>query len=283
MPRFGPAAGPDLERLRLRALGHQRVDLLHEIAEIGVEPVARMRQRVGDLRGDAAGMGGQHENAVAHQHRLLDIVRHHQDRLDVEALLVPEVEQVGAQRLRRQHVERRERLVHQQDFRLHDERAGEADALAHAAGKLLGVGGLEAVEPDRVDGLERAFARLDHIDAGGARPDLDIVEHGQPGEQREALEHHRDAFGRPVDRPAVERHRALGRPCQAGNEPQQGRLAAAGTSEQRDDLARTQGERDVLQDRRALLARALGEALADVGDVEQRRLGHIEHGAPLKG
>ena len=242
-----------------------------------------MRQRIGDLGRDAPGMGGQHQDAVAHQHRLLDVVRHHQDRFDVEPLLVPEVEQVGAQRLRRQHVERRERLVHQQDLRLHDQRARKTDALAHAAGKLLGIGGFEAVEPDGVDGLQRALAGLDLADARRARPDLHIVEHGQPGEQREALEHHRHALGRPVDRLAVERHRALGRAGEAGDEPQQGRLAAAGAAEQRDDLARAQGQRDVLQDRRALLARALGEALAHMGDVEQRRSGHIEHGEPLKG
>ena len=93
----------------------------------------------------------------AHQHRLLDVVRHHQDRLDRHAPLVPEVEQVGAQGLGGQHVEGRERLVHQQDLGLHDEGAGKADALAHAAGKLLGIGGFEAVEADGVDRLQRSL------------------------------------------------------------------------------------------------------------------------------
>ena len=124
-----------------------------------------MVQRDRDLGGDAAGIGGQHEDAVAHQHRLLDVVRHHQDRLDRHPSFRPEIEQIGAQRLGGQHVERRERLVHQQDFRLHDERAGEADALAHAAGQLLRIGGFETVEADHVDRLHRPLARLVGADA----------------------------------------------------------------------------------------------------------------------
>ena len=58
-----------------------------------------------------------------------------------------------AQGLGGQDVERRERLVHEQDVGVHDQRAREADALAHAAGELARVGGLEAVEADEVDGL----------------------------------------------------------------------------------------------------------------------------------
>ena len=54
-----------------------------------------------------------------------------------------------------------------------------------------------------------------------ARADLDVVEHGEPGKQREALEHHRDALGRALDRLAVERDRALGRTRQAGDDAQQ--------------------------------------------------------------
>ena len=115
---------------------------------------------------------------------------------DRDAPLLPQVEQVGAQGLGGQHVERRERLVHQQDLRLHDERAGEADALAHAAGKLLRIGGFEAVEADRVDRLQRPLARFLERHAVGARADFDVVEHVEPGKQREALEHHRDVFRR---------------------------------------------------------------------------------------
>ena len=190
-------------RLGLRALGHQRIDLVDQRAELRVEAVARMRKVDRDFRGDAAGIGRQHEDAVGHQHRFLDVVGDHQDRLGRHAPFLPQIEQVGAQGLRGQHVERRERLVHQQDLRLHDQRPREADALAHAAGKLLRIGRFEAVEPDDVDRLQRPLAGLVERHAVGAQADLDIVEHVEPGKQREALEHHRDVPRRAVDRLAA--------------------------------------------------------------------------------
>ena len=118
------------------ARGHLDIDALDEITELGVEPVARLRQIDLDLADDAAGIGREHQNAVAHQHRFLDVVRHHQHGLDRQPAFAPEIEQVGAQRLRGQHVERRKRLVHQQEVRMHDQRPGKADALAHAAGQV---------------------------------------------------------------------------------------------------------------------------------------------------
>ena len=68
-------------------------------------------------REDAAGIAAEHQDAVAHQHRLLDVVRDQDHALDRHAALGPQIEEVGAQRLGGQHVERRERLVHQQDVR----------------------------------------------------------------------------------------------------------------------------------------------------------------------
>ncbi len=165
-----------------------------------------MGERNGDFGRDPAGVGGEHDDPVRHQHRFLDVVGHHQDRLDGYALLLPQFEQVGAQRLRRQHVERGKGLVHQQHFRLHDERARKTDALPHAAGQLLRIGAFETVEADRIDRRERALAGLLERHADRPRPDLHIVEHVEPGEQRKTLEHHRAFFGRPGHWLAVDRH-----------------------------------------------------------------------------
>ncbi len=231
-----------------------------------------------DLGGDAARVGGQHDDAVAHQHRFLDVVRHHEDRLDGHAALDPQVEKVGAQRLGGEHVERRKRLVHQQDLRVDDERAGEADALAHAAGELLGKRRFEPVEADEVDRRERPFARLRLRHLARAQADFDVGEHGEPGEQRKALEHHGQAIDRTRDGRVVVGHRALRRQRQPGNDAQQGGLAAAGTAEQADDLARRQLQRHAVEDRRPFLARAGLIALADVGDLEQRALAFLQHG-----
>ena len=175
---------------------------------------------------------------------------------------VPEVEQVGAQRLRGQHVERRERLVHQQDFRLHDERAGEADALAHAAGKLLRIGGFRSRRGRWCRSPCSARLRVSIAWTPIARGPISTLSSTvSQGNSAKLWNTIATPSAGPVDRLAVERRRlpSVGR-VRPEMMPQQRRLAAAGAAEQRDDLAGAQRQRDVLQHRRALLARALGES-----------------------
>ena len=86
---------------------------------------------------------------------------------------------------------------------MHHQRARKADSLAHAAGELARVGGLEAVEADQVDRLQRARAHLRLRHAERLEPELHVLEHREPGKEREALEHHGDARRRacaPADR-----------------------------------------------------------------------------------
>ena len=268
---------------RVGALGHQRVDSLDEVAEFGVQPIARLRERNRDLGGDAAGIGRQHENPVGHQHRLLDVVGDHQDRLDRNAPLLPQVEQIGAQGFGGKHVERRERLVHQEDLRLHDQRPCEADALAHAARQFLRIGRFEAVQPDSVDRLQRPLARLVRGHAVGPEPEFDVIEDVEPREEGEALKHHRDILGRTKNRLAGNRHRPLRRPGEPGDDAQQRGLAGTRPAEQGDDLAGLHAQRNLAQDRRAGLARPGLEDLGHVVDAQKRRDCWVQHGELLGG
>ena len=209
-----------------------------------------------------------------HQHRLLDIVRHQQDGGDRHAALAPQVEQVGAQRLGGQHVERRERLVHQQHLGMHHQRAGEPDPLAHAARQLLRIGAFVAVEADQVDGGQRALVAFGRIDAQRLEADLDVLQHGQPGKQREGLEDHGDFGGRARHVAPADRHLAFAGRHQAGDDAQQRGLAAARAAEQRDDLVLAQPQADIVEDQQVLAA-ALGVELAHMVDFDQRRGGCV--------
>ena len=71
---------------------------------------------------------------------------------------LPELQQFAAEVLGGEHVQRGERLVHEQHFRLDHQRAGEAHALLHAAGEFLGIGAFEAVETHGVQHLQAALA-----------------------------------------------------------------------------------------------------------------------------
>ena len=217
---------------------------------------------------DAPGALRQHQDAVAHQHRLLDVVGHHQDRADRQLALVPELDQIGAQRLRRQHVQRREGLVHQQHGGIDHQGAGQADALAHAAGELPRIGGFEAVEADQIDGRQRALAHLALRHALGLEPGLHILQHRQPGEEGEGLEDHGDALGRTFDRLAEIDHLAGAGMGEPGDDAQQGRFPAAGAAEQAHDLMLAQRHVDLVDDD-ALGARGPREGLAHIAHLDQ--------------
>src|SRR5207302_3843805 len=94
----------------------------------------------------------------------------------------------------------RERLIHEQYVGMYDERTRETDPLAHSARELARVGRLEPVEADEVDRLQRAAADLRFREPQRLEAQLHVLEHGEPGDERKALEHHGDAGRRTVHR-----------------------------------------------------------------------------------
>ena len=153
---------------------------------------ARARDVDRDLLLDPARPRGHHVDHVAEEHRLVDVVGDEQHGL---VALLPDAEQHLLHQRARLAVERAERLVHQQDLGVVGERAGERHALAHAARELLGIGVLEALEPDLPMKPVRDPPPLGGGHAAQLEPELDVAPDGQPGEQRVALEHHA-ALGR---------------------------------------------------------------------------------------
>ena len=101
----------------------------------------------------------------------------------------PQLEQLVFHELPRLHVERRERLVHQQQSRIEDQYLGQRDALAHAAGELVRIALLEAGEADAIEPLPRALFRFAAIDAREFQTGEHVVERVAPGHQRFGLEH----------------------------------------------------------------------------------------------
>ena len=138
-------------------LGQHLVDVVDVAEEARRLAVAGLGHGDFEVGADAAGISAEHDDAVGEQHGLLDVVGDDEDGLGGDLLAPPELEQFAAQVLGGEDIEGGERLVHEEDFGLDDEGAGKADALLHAAGEFLGIGGLEAIE---TDGVEHAQARL---------------------------------------------------------------------------------------------------------------------------
>ena len=179
---------------------------------------------------------------VGEQDGLFDVVGDDEDGLGGDGLLLPELEEFGAEVFGSQDVEGAEGLVHEEDFGLDNEGAGEADALAHAAGELLGVGGLEAVEADGVEDLEGEAAALGGLDATGFEGGFDVFEDGEPREEGEALEDDGDVDVSRGDGLAVPEDLAGGGGGEAGEHAHEGRFAGAGGAQEGHDLAGGDGE-----------------------------------------
>ncbi len=179
-----------------------------------------------------------------------------------------EIQEVGAQGFGSEHVQRGERLVHQQQLRMHDQRASKADPLTHPARQLAWIRRLEAIEPDQVDRAQRAATDLLSRQALRLEPQRHVLEHREPGKDREALEHHRNALRGAVDGRASKRQPAGTRLIEPRDEPQQRGLARPRTAEQADDLPLVHREIHAIEHEK-LAAIRLRESLAYRANVQQ--------------
>ena len=126
-----------------------------------------------------------------------------------------DLQQLVLQVRARQRVERAEGLVHQQHLRLHRQRAGDADALLHAAGDLvrpLGRGVRHADQLERRLGARSCSCAVVSLLAEHALDrQVHVLEAGQPGQQRVVLEHHRALRAGRGDLAVVAEQHAAGR------------------------------------------------------------------------
>ena len=127
----------------------------HELLDELVGRVGEHLRRRGVL-GEVAALA-QDGDLVAHLDRLVDVVRDEDDGLGELGL---QAEELVLEALAVDRVDGAERLVHEQDGRVDGERAGDADALALAAGELrrVAVADLVGVERDELDELVHARA-----------------------------------------------------------------------------------------------------------------------------
>ena len=182
----------------------------------------------------------QHDDAIGQHQGLFNVMRHQEDGLGGNRLLVPQLQQFAAQVLRGQHVEGGERLVHKEYFRLHHQGAGESHPLPHSPGELLWVGCLEAVEANGVEDLQALLAAVFAGNAARNERRLDVLQHGQPGKQGEALKDDAHVDLGLQNGLAMPENLPGGGPGETGEHAQQRRLTRARRAQQGDDLSLAQ-------------------------------------------
>ena len=239
---------------------------------------ARPGRVVGHVVRDAGRPAREQQNTVGEIDRLLEIVRD-QHRggagLDEDAL------ELVAHEQRHLVVERRERLVEKQDFRLDHERAHDRDQLLLAARQLIGIAlevDLDAEMGDQPLGARaplglRQLHQLERI--------LDVVDRAQPRKQRLAIILEHVAELDVAQRLAVEQDFAgIGRD-EPGDHVDQRALAAAVRAEHRDELAARDIEVEAVVDHS--VDEVLGQAAdGDVGGCRRRAAASPRHAARIR-
>jgi hypothetical protein len=85
---------------------------------------------------------------VRQKHRFLNAVGHEEDGLPS---ILPNTQQLDIQLVARHRVKRSEGFIHEQQLRVHDQRAAKGDSLLHAAGKLMGIHFLETFQAHQLE------------------------------------------------------------------------------------------------------------------------------------
>ena len=212
-----------------------------------------------DLRHARRAAGHDHD-LVGDVDGLLDRVGHEDHGL---ALVAEQPQQVVLELAADLLVDRRERLVHQQDVGVHGERPGEADALPHPAGELVRVGVLEAGQPDLVDVRARGLLALLARHAAQLQAEGRVAQHGRPRHQGEVLEHERPVRPGRGDGGAVDLDLSRRRVDQSRDDLQRRGLAAPARPDDAGELALGHVEADAVQG-----AHAAGELLGEVDDAD---------------
>ena len=151
-------------------------------------------------------------------------------------------------------------------MRIVDQRAGERGALRHAAGELVREGLGEFFQADQRQRVVDA-PRCSLQKAARFESERGVAPHGAPRIERRILEDHdaRRVGSRHLG--AVDQETAAARTVEAGDQAQQGGLAAAARSEQGDEFAGLDLEGDILQHRQIVAVQ--DEAVIDVAHVER--------------
>src|SRR6266436_71086 len=234
-----PALSTSGRGLRQRRLGEPRRELpaiRRETWGIAEALVARLRLLDRHDLEDAAGTGRYHDHAGREEHRLVDGMG---DEKRGELALPPQADEIGIEPIAGDLVERSERLVHQQQIWLRDQAARDRHPHAHASRQLARVVPLEALQADagkRVRNPRPAFllARLGEIER-----QADIGLDASPRHQGRILKNESDAASlgpEPVVAPAPPQNSPIAGLQQIRDELEQRALAAAGRSDQRDEL-----------------------------------------------
>src|SRR3990167_763699 len=262
------------------AVGHQLAGGEVAVGVDGIEEVAHVivGRVVDQLLGgaDLDQLAAFHDaDTGADAHGLFDVVGDEDDGAPIGLL---QLQQHVLHLAALERVEGGKGLVHDDHRGVYGQGAGQADALLHTTGQLMGMFVSEGVQADLLEHFHGALLALLAALASDFQAEGGVVQHGARGHQGEGLEDHAHIAAAQVDEfrlghlgdvLPVDKHVTAARLYQAVDQANQGRFARAGQAHQDKYLAFLDAERHVADaDYRAFLGKdlVLAPALFEQGD-----------------
>ncbi len=221
---------------------------------------------------ESASSSANDASTMAHRYqptRVMDVCARREEHGG--AGLAPQPEKLVTHQESRLLIERAEGLVEKDQPRLHYERAGDANALAHAAREVRRMTGGEIRKANELQGLAYPVVDFGSTYARAAQAERDVLRHVEPGERGVLLEHDADAIGRLTrDSAAFELDLAIGHRGQTGDHFEERRLAAARRADHREELTALDLEIDRTERVQRSRRVPRREGLADAGEPDLR-------------
>src|SRR5271166_4875408 len=169
------------------------------------------------------------------------------DENDGLAMRHPDSLELEVELIARHRVERAERLIHQHELRIEQQRAAYRNTLPHAARQFPGVAMLEPRQAEQFERLNRLRPPFAHPEPVDFDRQEHVLQHRAPIEQDIALEHYPEIVGRTFNYLRGDRNPARARLVEARQAAQQGGLSAAARPENADELRRMNREIDIFE------------------------------------
>ena len=212
-----------------------------EVKKFGAAAITWSSQRISDVPVDSARTLSHDHDSVTHVDGFINVVSDEKHR---SAAIFPEAQHFVLQAHAGEGIERAERFVEEENFRVIDECACQSNALGHAPGKMMRISigkCFESDEPHKFVHFISFFAQ----DSARNEAGLDITPNRQPGKQIRILKNETTFRTRLVDWVLANQIFARVGSIQTGNKPKQGLLAAAAWANERNQFSRGYQQRDI--------------------------------------
>src|SRR6266480_3776639 len=176
-----------IENLKLFAFNDVMNDFLLILQKLDAQGVPRSGQRDLDLRLHCPGVRRKNDDTIRQVYGLGHVVRH----VDHGLLgFSPDIHQETLHLFASEGIERRKRLIHQQDRWIVRKGAGDGNALLHPTGKLVWIGPSKLLEIYQTEKSKRNLLPLFLSDPLHLQPELHVSLSRSPGKELgEVLKH----------------------------------------------------------------------------------------------